>query len=123
VLSRETRRGVVCFVFYMTRRFSPLLSVICAVSMIEISFSRAIEWAYPGIDPFGGSGGAVVVVGVGEVLLPCWRFRFGPSLVEIGVFRLVSTGSFDWWCSWTFWVTIVSLQNFLVLLLGTQSSS
>jgi hypothetical protein len=38
----------------------------------------------------------VVVVNVCEVLLSCWRFRFGPSLVEIGVFRMVSTGSFDW---------------------------
>jgi hypothetical protein len=48
-----------------------------------------------------------VVVSVGEILLSCWRFRFGPSLVEISVFRLVSTGSFDWWCSRTFWVTIL----------------
>jgi hypothetical protein len=47
-----------------------------------------------------------VVVSVGEVLLPCWRFCFGSSLVEIGVFRLVSTGSFDWWCSRTFWVNL-----------------
>jgi DDE superfamily endonuclease len=47
----------------------------------------------------------VVVVNVCEVLLSCWRFHFGPSLVEIGVFRMVSTGSFDWWCSRTFWVT------------------
>jgi hypothetical protein len=62
------------------------------------------------MDPFGGSGGAVVVVGVGEVLLRCWRFRFGSSLVKIGVFRLVSTGSFDWWCSRTFWVTARRLR-------------
>jgi hypothetical protein len=63
--------------------------------MVKMSFSRAIEWAYPGVYLFGGSEGAVVVVNVCEVLLSCWRFRFGPSLVEIDVFRLASTGSFD----------------------------
>jgi hypothetical protein len=43
VLSSETRREVVCFVFYMTRRFPPPLSVVCAVGMVEIGFSGAIE--------------------------------------------------------------------------------
>jgi hypothetical protein len=71
VLSKETRRGVVCFVFYMTRRFFPPLSVVCAAGMVEISFSGAIERAYSGVNPFDGSGGAVVVMNVSEVLLPC----------------------------------------------------
>jgi hypothetical protein len=43
VLSRETRRGIVYFMFYITRQFSPPLSVVCAVNMIKISFSGVIE--------------------------------------------------------------------------------
>jgi hypothetical protein len=43
VLPKETRRGVVCFMFYMTRRFFPPLSVICAAGMVKIGFSRATE--------------------------------------------------------------------------------
>jgi hypothetical protein len=104
VAGRGASGSCLFWVLYDALVFFPLF-VVCAADMIETSFSEAIEWAYPGVYPFDGSGGAVVVVNVCEVLLSCWRFRFGPSLVEISVFRLVSTGSFDWWCSRTFWVT------------------
>jgi hypothetical protein len=41
----------------MTRRFSSRFFVVCAVSMVEKGFSGVTEWAYPGIDPLGGSEG------------------------------------------------------------------
>jgi hypothetical protein len=71
MLPRETRRGVIYFEFYMTRRFPSRFFIICSADMVGISFSGVTEWAYPGVDPLGGSGGAVVVVSVGEVLLSC----------------------------------------------------
>jgi hypothetical protein len=43
VLPRGTRRGVVCFEFYMTRRFRSRFFVVFVVGIIEISFSGAIE--------------------------------------------------------------------------------
>jgi hypothetical protein len=43
VLLKETRRGVVYFVFYMTRWFFPPFSVVCAAGIVEINFSGAIE--------------------------------------------------------------------------------
>jgi hypothetical protein len=43
VLPGETRRGVICFEFYMTRRFSSRFFVVCASDIVEISFSGAIK--------------------------------------------------------------------------------
>jgi hypothetical protein len=43
VLPGETRRGIICFKFYITRRFSSRFFVVCASDMVKISFSGAIK--------------------------------------------------------------------------------
>jgi hypothetical protein len=66
-----TRQGVICFKFYITRRFSSRFFDLCAVGMVGMGFSGVVEWGYPGVGALGRSGGAVVVVSISKVLLSC----------------------------------------------------
>jgi hypothetical protein len=43
VLPGKTRGGIVYFMFYITRRFFPPLSVVCATDIVKIGFSETIE--------------------------------------------------------------------------------
>jgi hypothetical protein len=71
VLLRRARQGVIYFKFYITRQFFSRFFILCAANIVRIGSSGGTGWRYPGTDPLGGSGGVVVVVSVGEVLLSC----------------------------------------------------